>query len=80
MSFPKASTISSSSRNIPTICAAVAAFLQDRIPFYGITDVVGECIECVPFVKEPSVEDIFKTNEEIYSLAQRKIEGIAKKG
>ena len=60
--------------------AAVAAYLQDRIPFYGITDVVGECIECAPFVKEPSVEDIFKTNEEIYSLAQRKIEGIAKKG
>lgn len=60
--------------------AAVAAYLQDRIQFYGITDVVGECIECAPFVKEPSVEDIFKTNEEIYSLAQRKIEGIAKKG
>lgn len=60
--------------------AAVAAYLRDRIPFYGITDVVGECMECTPFVKEPSVEDIFKTNEEIYSLAQRKIEGIAKKG
>ncbi len=60
--------------------AAVAAYLQDRIPFYGITDVVGECIECAPFVGEPSVEDIFKTNEETYSLAQRKIEAIAKKG
>ena len=44
--------------------------------FHGM----GECIECTPFIKEPSVEDIFKTNEEIYSLAQRKIEGIAKKG
>ena len=60
--------------------AAVAAYLHDRISFYGITDIVGECIECTPFIKEPSVEDIFKTNEEIYSLAQRKIEGIAKKG
>ena len=60
--------------------AAVAAYLHDRISFYWITDIVGECIECTPFIKEPSVEDIFKTNEEIYSLAQRKIEGIAKKG
>ena len=60
--------------------AAVAAFLQDRIPFYGITDVAGECMECTPFVADPSVEDIFKTNEETYSLAQRKIEAIAKKG
>ncbi len=59
--------------------AAVAAFLRDRIPFYGISDVVGECMECAPFVKKPSVEDIFKTNEETYSLAQRKIEAIAKK-
>ena len=58
----------------------MAAYLHDRISFYGITDIVGECIECTPFIKEPSVEDIFKTNEEIYSLAQRKIEGIAKKG
>ena len=60
--------------------AAVAAYLQDRIPFYGITDVAGECMECTPFVADPSVEDIFKTNEETYSLAQRKIEAIAKKG
>lgn len=58
--------------------AAVAAFLRDRIPFYGITDVVGECMECVPFIGEPTVEDIFKTNEEIYSLARKKIEAIAK--
>ncbi len=59
--------------------AAVAAFLRGRIPFYGISDVVGECMECAPFIGEPSVEDIFKTNEETYSLAQRKIEAIAKK-
>lgn len=58
--------------------AAVAAFLRDRIPFYGITDVVGECMECAPFIGEPTIEDIFKTNEEIYSLARKKIEAIAK--
>ncbi len=60
--------------------AAVAAFLHDKIPFYGISDVVGECIECTPFVKNPSIEDIFKTNEEVYSLAGKKIKAIFKKG
>lgn len=60
--------------------AAVAAFLHDKIPFYGISDVVGECIECTPFVENPSIEDIFKTNEEVYSLAGKKIEAISKKG
>lgn len=60
--------------------AAVAAFLRDRISFYDITDIAGECVERATFVKEPSVEDIFKTNEEIYSLAQGMIEAIAKKG
>ncbi len=59
--------------------AAVAAYLHDAIPFYGITDVVGECIERTPFIKDPSVEDIFKTNEDVYSLALREIEAIAKK-
>ncbi len=58
--------------------AAVAAYLKDKIPFYGISDVVGECIERTPFIKEPSVEEIFKTNEETYSLAQRMIAGIEK--
>lgn len=60
--------------------AAVAAFLHDKIPFYGISDVVGECIECTPFVENPSIEDIFKTNEEVYSLAGKKIEALFKKG
>lgn len=59
--------------------AAVAAFLHDKIPFYGISDIVGECIESAPFIKEPTVEDIFKTNEETYSLAQRKIDAFVKK-
>ena len=59
--------------------AAVAAFLHDKIPFYGISDVAGECMECASYIKEPSIEDIFKTNEEVYSLAQSKIEAIANK-
>ena len=61
--------------------AAVAAYLHDRDLF--LLD-HGHCRRMhrthTVHKKEPSVEDIFKTNEEIYSLAQRKIEGIAKKG
>lgn len=43
--------------------AAVAAFLQDRIGFYDITDVVCECMAGVDFVQQPSLEDIFNSNE-----------------
>ena len=44
--------------------AAVAAFLQDRIGFYDITDVVSECMNGADFVAEPDIETIFRTNDE----------------
>ena len=44
--------------------AAVAAFLQDRIGFYDITDVVSECMNGADFVAEPDIETIFHTNDE----------------
>ena len=59
--------------------AAVAAFLHDRISFYGISDVVGECLDAVPFIADPSIKDIFATNSEAYSFAEKKIEAIEKK-
>ena len=55
--------------------AAVAAFLQDRISFYGISDVVEKCLEGVNFVAEPSLEDIFETNEQIFRKANEYIDG-----
>ncbi len=57
--------------------AAVAAYLQDRIPFYGISEIAGECIESAPFIARPTLEDIFKTNEQTYSLAQEKVEAMS---
>ena len=45
----------------------------------GAGYIVGECIESASFIKEPTVEDIFKTNEETYSLAQRKIDAFVKR-
>ena len=43
--------------------AAVAAFLQDKIGFYQITDIVQECMEGSEFVAHPDLETIFATNE-----------------
>ena len=43
--------------------AAVAAFLEDRIGFYDITDVVSECMEGADFAATPDLDNIFHTNE-----------------
>jgi 1-deoxy-D-xylulose-5-phosphate reductoisomerase len=43
--------------------AAVAAFLQERIGFYDITDVVSECMAGVDFAAESDLDTIFRTNE-----------------
>ncbi|MGN1215172.1 MAG: 1-deoxy-D-xylulose-5-phosphate reductoisomerase, partial [Candidatus Cryptobacteroides sp.] len=59
--------------------AAVAAYINDRIPFYGITDVVGECLEKTSFISAPSLEDIFATNDEAYSLSEELIRAINRK-
>ena len=44
--------------------AAVAAFLEDRISFYQITDVVQECMAGADFAANPDLDAIFATNEE----------------
>ncbi len=43
--------------------AAVASFLRDEIRFYDITDVIEETMGAVDFVAQPSLDDIFSTNE-----------------
>lgn len=50
--------------------AAVAAFLQDRIGFYDISNIAEKCMNGVDFVAEPSLDDIFATNDEVYAKAQ----------
>lgn len=56
--------------------AAVAAFLQDRIGFYQITDVVQECMQGADFVAEPDLDAIFATNEETLIKAREIISRI----
>ena len=64
--------------NIPCVLnaaneSAVAAFLRDEIPFYGITDIVGECMEKATFIAEPTIEDIFQTKSQAWAAADRMI-------
>ena len=50
--------------------AAVAAFLQERIGFYDITDVVHECMDGADFVADPDLETIFETNDAAFAHAK----------
>ena len=42
---------------------AVAAFLQGRLGFYGITDTVEKCMNGVDFVSEPDLDTIFMSDK-----------------
>ena len=59
--------------------AAVAAFLQDRIGFYDITDIVADCMAGANFVADPDLDTIFRTNEETLLKAAEKINTVAAK-
>ena len=48
---------------------AVAAFLQDRIGFLNMSDLIASCMEKIIFVSNPSLEDYVATNEATRTLA-----------
>ena len=55
--------------NIPCVLnaaneVAVRAYLEGRIGFYGITDLLSKCLDGATFAADPSAEDIFATHEE----------------
>ena len=50
--------------------AAVAAYLEDRIGFYDISAIAADTLASTDFVAEPSVDDIFATNEAAYAHAR----------
>ena len=41
---------------------AVALFLADKIGFYDIYDLVSKAVDAVPFIQEPTLEDILETD------------------
>lgn len=70
--------------NIPCVLnaaneSAVAAYLRDEIPFYGISDIAAECMEKASFIAKPTVEDIFATNSSARALADDMILEMKKK-
>lgn len=53
--------------------AAVAAYLSDKLSFYGISDTIERCMASTTFIGEPSIEDILATHEEAFARANEMI-------
>ena len=54
---------------------AVAMYLQDEIGFYDIYDLVAKAVDAVPFIKNPTLEQILEAD----SLARQAVRRMAKK-
>ena len=49
---------------------AVAAFLQDKIGFLEISDVIEACMSRIPYISKPGYEDYFLSDKETRILAK----------
>ena len=56
--------------------AAVAAYLEDRISFYQISEIVEKIMAGAVFVKEPGLEDIRETHSEAFLRAKEIIDSL----
>lgn len=52
---------------------AVAAFLQDKIGFLEMSDIIGETMEKVTFIEHPTLEDYIETDKMSRSISQELI-------
>lgn len=52
---------------------AVDAFLNDKISFLGMSDLIEHCMETVRFIAKPSLEDYIESDTFTRKLAQEKI-------
>ena len=50
---------------------AVSAFLQDKIGFLNMSDLIADCMEKINFVPNPSLEDYIATNKETRIIANK---------
>ena len=50
---------------------AVKAFLEEKISFLSMSDVIEVCMEKITFVKNPSIEDYMNTDRETRILAKQ---------
>lgn len=55
--------------------AAVSLFLNDKIRFLDIGDVVTEALQCVEFIKEPTLDDILSTQRAAEEFVRTKFGG-----
>lgn len=53
---------------------AVAEFLQDKVGFLGMSDIIAECLQSVSFVQKPTLEDYIATDGETRKKARELIE------
>jgi 1-deoxy-D-xylulose-5-phosphate reductoisomerase len=56
---------------------AVAAFLDGRLPFTGIPEVIESCLEAVPTGPVGHFEDLFEADAAAREQARGLIEGLA---
>ena len=62
--------------NIPCVLnaaneIAVAAFLQEKISFLNMPDLIANCMEKITFAKNPSYEDFLETDKQTRILAKK---------
>ena len=53
--------------------AAVAAYLREQIAFYDIPDLIAACMDAVPFIAQPTVDDILDTNRTAFDWTAGRI-------
>lgn len=61
--------------NIPTVYnaaneKAVEKFLNREIGYLQITEIIGECMKCIPRIENPNVEQILETEASTYELIE----------
>jgi 1-deoxy-D-xylulose-5-phosphate reductoisomerase len=50
---------------------AVAEFLNNRLGFLQMSDLIEECMHKISFVNNPSLEDYIETDKETRSFAKK---------
>ena len=53
--------------------AAVALYLEDKIGFYDIYDLVSGAVEAVPFIQNPTLEEILESDRMARTYVQNKV-------
>lgn len=61
--------------NLPTILnaaneKAVALFLEEKIPFLSIPEIIEECMDKIGFLENPDIEEILETEAEVYQYIE----------